>query len=464
MPPHLDQPGSDELRGKVLLVVLFTVFLDMVGYGIVIPLLPLYVSRMGASALTVGLILTSFSVAQLIATPLLGRLSDRIGRRSIILVSLVGNAASMLLFAYATDKNLLWLFFASRILAGATAGNLSACQAAIADVTARTERAAAMGRLGAGIGLGIVVGPAVGGLLSDHLWLPPVAAAAMAVLDVIVTAIFMPETLKSRRRSVSLAPPVMPAVRASGFSFFSRTPSSASLAPPAPPAVTEPAPAIANTVSPAPPLSALPLPSVWVVLRERRMAAALALSFLTFMCMTNIQVGLALLAQERMKWGPKQVSYIFVLFGLCGLIIQGGLIGRLAKRFGEIHLVIVGAALNVAGMLLIGFARTAPTLISGLILFGVGIAVTNPSLASIASRLARDEQQGAILGFAQSAGTLGRTIGPTWGGFLFRTFGSTAPFMSGAIAAVFSLIIGLSVRASIAAISAEPRPPPPDPK
>ncbi|HLM73591.1 MAG TPA: MFS transporter, partial [Polyangiaceae bacterium] len=125
MPPHLDQPGSDELRGKVLLVVLFTVFLDMVGYGIVIPLLPLYVSRMGASALTVGLILTSFSVAQLIATPLLGRLSDRIGRRSIILVSLVGNAASMLLFAYATDKNLLWLFFASRILAGATAGNLS---------------------------------------------------------------------------------------------------------------------------------------------------------------------------------------------------------------------------------------------------------------------------------------------------------------------------------------------------
>jgi MFS family permease len=463
MPPHLEQPGSDELRGKVLLVVLFTVFLDMVGYGIVIPLLPLYVSRMGASALTVGLILTSFSIAQLIATPLLGRLSDRIGRRSIILVSLVGNAASMLLFAYATDKNILWLFFASRVLAGATAGNLSACQAAIADVTARTERAAAMGRLGAGIGLGIVIGPAVGGLLSDNLWLPPVAAAAMAVLDVIVTAIFMPETLKSRRRSsISLAPPAMPAVRASGFSFFSRTPSSASLAPPAP--LPNPAPALANTVAPAPPLSGLPLPSVWVVLRERRMASVLALSFLTFMCMTNIQVGLALLAQERMKWGPKQVSYVFVLFGLCGLIIQGGLIGRLAKRFGEIHLVIVGAALNVAGMLLIGFARTPSTLIPGLILFGVGIAITNPSLASIASRLARDEQQGAILGFAQSAGTLGRTIGPTWGGFLFRTFGSTAPFMSGAIAAVFSLIIGLSVRASVAAISAEPRPPPPDPK
>jgi MFS family permease len=165
-----------------------------------------------------------------------------------------------------------------------------------------------------------------------------------------------------------------------------------------------------------------------------------------------------------MNWGPKQVSYVFVLFGLCGLIIQGGLIGRLAKRFGEIHLVITGAVLNVAGMLLIGFARTPSTLIPGLLLFGVGIAITNPSLASIASRLTRDEQQGAILGFAQSAGTLGRTIGPTWAGFLFRTLGSTAPFMSGAIAAVFSLVIGLSVRSSIAAMSAEPRQPPPEPK
>lgn len=434
MPLQPGQPGPDELRGRVLFVVLFTVFLDMVGYGIVIPLLPLYVSRMGASALTVGLILTSFSVAQLIATPILGKLSDRVGRRSIILLSLVGNAASMIIFAYATEKNVLWLFFVSRVIAGATAGNLSACQAAIADVTAREERVAAMGRLGAGIGLGIIVGPVVGGLLSDHLWLPPVAAAAMAVFDVIVTAIFMPETLKSRRRSIT------------------------SLAPPAAPLIPEPAPA------PAPPLSARPLPSVLVVLGERRMASILVIAFLTFLCLTNIQVGLALLAQERLKWGPKQVSYVFGLFGACGFIIQGGLIGRLARRFGEINLVVAGAVLNAAGMLLIGFAQTAQVLIPGLVLFGVGIAITNPSLASITSRLARDDQQGAILGFAHSAGTLGRTIGPTWGGFLFRTFGSTAPFLSGAVAAVISLLIGISVRSRLAAISSEPRPRPPNPK
>lgn len=434
MPSQSGRPGSDDLRGRVLFVVLFTVFLDMFGYGIVIPLLPLYVSRMNADAFTVGLILTSFSVAQLIATPLLGRLSDRIGRRGIILVSLAGNAASMIVFAYATLQNVLWLFFLSRVLAGATAGNLSACQAAIADVTDRSERAAAMGRLGAGIGLGVVIGPLAGGLLSDNLWVPPVAAAAMAVIDLIVTAVFMPETLKSRRAgATSLAPAPVVSGTASA------------VAPPVPRIAPEPAPA---------PL-ARPLPSVWDVLRERRMASILALSFLTFMCLTNIQVGLALLAQERMGWGPKQVSFTFVLFGLCGLIVQGGLIGRLARRFGEINLVVVGAAFNAVGMVLIGFARTAEMLIPGLILFGVGIAVTNPSLASLASRLARDEQQGAVLGFTQSAGTLGRTLGPTWGGFLFRTFGSTTPFMSGAAAAVVSLLIGVSVRVSMAAISTD---------
>jgi MFS family permease len=431
---------TEELRRKVLFVVIFTVFLDMVGYGIVIPLMPLYVARMGESAQTVGFIITSFSVAQLIATPLLGKLSDRIGRRRIILVSLVGNALSMLLFAYAATRGLLWLLFVSRLLAGATAGNLSACQAAIADVTTRTERAAAMGRLGGGIGLGIIIGPVVGGLLSKNLWVPPVAAAVMAILDVIVTALFMPETLKSRRASI--APPVTPSL------------------------VPEPAPAIAIAppMTPAPPLSARPDPSIWAVLRERKMAAVLVLAFLTFMAMTNIQVALALLAKERLGWDEEKISYAFGLFGACGFIIQMGLIGRLVKAFGEINLVILGAALNATGMVLLGFARTPAMLLSGLVIFGIGVAITNPSLASIASRLARDEQQGSVLGFAQSAGTLGRTIGPSWAGALYQHVGSKAPFMSGAVAAIFSLVIGLSARSSITALSSEPRQGPPDAK
>ena len=166
---------------RVIHFVFFTVFLDLIGFGIVIPLFPFYVKSMGGSARTLGFLLASFSFTQLVATPLLGRLSDRVGRRRVILLSLAGNAASMVLFALATKVSLLPLLFASRVLAGATAGNLSACQAAIADVTEGEERAKGMGRLGAGIGLGLVLGPALGASLSRFgMWAPPLGAAGMA--------------------------------------------------------------------------------------------------------------------------------------------------------------------------------------------------------------------------------------------------------------------------------------------
>jgi MFS family permease len=176
-----------------------------------------------------------------------------------------------------------------------------------------------------------------------------------------------------------------------------------------------------------------------------------------------------------MGWGSTEISFSFGLFGFCGLVIQGGLMGRLVKWISEIYLVIIGATCNAGGMLLIGFSRSSPMLISGLVLLGVGVALTNPSLSSLASRLARDEQQGSVLGFAQSAGTLARIIGPTWSSILYDGINSTAPFVSGAVAALLSLLIGSSVKASIApesrrspsagAAPAEPAKPakPPDP-
>src|SRR5580698_3055098 len=180
---------------RVVTFVFLTVFLDLIGFGIVIPLFPLYVKSMGGSARTVGVLLGCFSFTQLVATPFLGRLSDRVGRRPVILVSLAGNAASMVLFALATKVSLLPLLFVSRILAGATAGNLAACQAAIADVTTGERRAKGMGRLGAGIGLGLVLGPALGGALSHFgLWAPPLGAAGMAVADLVGAFLWMPET------------------------------------------------------------------------------------------------------------------------------------------------------------------------------------------------------------------------------------------------------------------------------
>jgi MFS family permease len=178
---------------RVLIVVILTVFLDLVGYGIMIPLMPGYVTSMNASATAVGFLLGFYSLAQFIATPRLGALSDRYGRRKVILLSLFGNALSMALFAVATVKHALYLLFVSRLLAGATAGNLAACQAAIADVTDKNERAAAMGRVGAGIGLGLMLGPPIGGELKRFgVWAPPAGAAALAGLGVLLSLVLMP--------------------------------------------------------------------------------------------------------------------------------------------------------------------------------------------------------------------------------------------------------------------------------
>lgn len=425
IPSEPAQAGSNPLQRRVLLVVVFTVFLDLVGFGIVMPLLPLYIQRMQASEVIIGLMFSSFSLAQFVATPLLGRLSDEYGRRRIILFSLAGNAISMIVFAIGVQKSLLWILFVSRLFAGATAGNLSACQAAIADVTDRKERAAAMGRLGAGIGLGLIVGPLLGAVLGKIPWAPPAAAAAMAVVDVVLTFFLMPETLGARR---SLPPVKAREVASRGEG-------------------TSPAASIAETPPPAP---ARALPSIRAVLSEQRMVGVLMLFFLTFVCMTNLQASLALLAKERLRWGESEMGFVFALFGGCAFIVQGGLIGRLAKSIGEGYLVIIGALLNGGGMIAIGFAKSSPILVAGVVLLGLGVAITNPSLSSLASRLARDEQQGAVLGAAQSAGTLGRIIGPTWSTYLYGKIDSSAPFLSGAVVALLSALIGARLRATIA--------------
>lgn len=380
----------------MLIVVFVTVFLDMIGFGVVIPLLPLYIDSMGGSPRTVGVLFTCFAAAQLLATPLLGRLSDRYGRRRVIVVSLAGNALSMIVFALATEVRLLPLLFVSRILAGATAGNLSACQAAIADVTERNERAQGMGRIGAGIGLGLVLGPVLGGLVSSlGPSAPPLASGLLALAALCLSIVLMPET---------------------------RRPD---------------APGAARARRPGALLAAL---------TERRFAPLLVLYFLTFIALSTMQVALALLAKARLGWGETEIGYLFGLLGLSTLVVQGGLIGRLTRAFGELNLLQIGAALICAGMLLISFAHRPWHLIVGLTMFGIGIGITNPSVSSLASRFAPPDQQGAVLGVAQSAGGLARAIGPTGAGLLFAALGPGAPFLGGAAAAGLSLVVGLYLK------------------
>ncbi|HEY5146198.1 MAG TPA: MFS transporter [Polyangiaceae bacterium] len=411
MPRSEGAPETPDPRAsRVVTFVFLTVFLDLIGFGIVIPLFPFYVKSMGGSARTVGFLLSCFSFTQLVATPFLGRLSDRVGRRKVILFSLAGNAVSMVLFALATKLSLLPLLFASRILAGATAGNLAACQAAIADVTTGERRAWGMGRLGAGIGLGLVLGPALGGALSHFgMWAPPLGAAGMAVADLAAAFFLMPETH---------APENVP-------STTSITgPARAAVGPVGPPARRH---------------------SLVAVLAERRLVIVLVLYFCTFLYMTTMQVALALLAKERLGWGESQVGNVFALFGVIMLVTQGGLIGWIARTFGQVRVVAGGALVSATGLTTIAFAYHFAPLLAGLLLLAFGLGVTQPLLSSIAAECAGSEQRGAVLGFAQSAGGVARTVGPTLSGFLFEGIGSGAPFVGGAVAAVFAFVLAIAL-------------------
>jgi MFS family permease len=384
------------MKSRVLFFVFVTVLLDMVGFGIVIPLLPFYVQSMGGSAEVVGLLLGTFAFMQMIATPMLGRLSDRYGRRPIILASLLGNTIAMVIFAIAAEGHWLPLLFASRLLAGMTAGNLAACQAAVADVTSGPERAAGMGRVGAGIGLGLVIGPVLGSTISHlHPNAPPLAAAALALLDFVGVYCLMPET----RAVAAPEPGARPARR--------RTLKSVLVDPP--------------------------------------IVAVMAIYFLAFICMTNIQVSLALLADARLGWTATEVGHLFGLYGLMALLVQGGM-GTIARRFPAANLLVAGTVAIGVGMAAISGAHAAALLVVGVALAGLGAGLTNPTLASLASQHAGPGEQGAVLGFAQSAGGAARTVGPVWSGLLYARLGPSAPFLSGVVAAALSLAVALLLR------------------
>jgi DHA1 family tetracycline resistance protein-like MFS transporter len=408
-PPAPADPRPDDVHdpreSRVIFIVFVTVFLDLVGFGIIIPFLPLYVKSMGGTAETVGILFSSFSLTQLIATPILGRVSDRLGRRRVILVSLAGNAASMILFAVASNIRFLPLLFVSRILAGATAGNIAACQAAVADVTRGSNRAKGMGRIGAGIGLGMVLGPVIGAWSSKlGTSFPPLAAAGLAALDLVAAVFLMPETRVVRDAA---SPPARDAV--------------------------------SSGVRPQ---------TLKELLAEPRVVIVLLLYFLTFLYMTTLQVTLPLLASARLKWTEGDIGNVFGLFGLVGLVVQGFLIGRMSRRFGSKNLVIAGAVVSGSGLLMIAAAHTSLVLVGGLVMLSLGLGITNPVLSTLASEYAGADKQGALLGVAQSAGGLARTLGPIGWGVLYTRVGTGASFVGGAIAALGALCLALGVRAT----------------
>jgi MFS transporter, DHA1 family, tetracycline resistance protein len=374
------------------------VVVDLVGFGLVIPLLPFYAVRLAASPQEVTALVAIYSLTQLLTAPLWGRLSDRVGRRPVLLVSL---AASALAYLWLGSATALWMLFAARAVAGACAGNIAAAQAYIADVTGPEERARGMGLIGAAFGLGFMIGPAFGGLLAGNdpvaadLETPAWVAAGLSAVALFGVAVLLPESLSANC--------------AGGAAAHGR------------------------------------IGAVLGVVRRPVLSRLILVNFLVLLAVAGMQSVFAIWAMPQLGWGPRQVGYVFAYIGLVSVILQGGLIGRLAGRFGEERLLLCGLVLIVAGLLALPFAYHLPALTSAVTGLALGMGLTQPSLNSLISRLAGREEQGEVMGVAQSVGSLSRVLGPFAAGFFFAAFGRNTPYFLAALLVAVTLLLALKL-------------------
>jgi multidrug resistance protein len=384
--------------------VFMTVMVDLIGFGIVIPLLPLYAKEFGASGLQVGLLMTTYSAAQLIAAPLWGRLSDRVGRRPVLLVSLCGSTLS---YAIAALSGSLWLLFVARLLGGVSGGNLSAAQAYVADVTSPEERARGMGLIGAAFGVGFVIGPAIGGaLVGFGAWVPFAGAALLCGVNLAWTFISLPE-------------------------------------PPRPAGATRA-------------VRGLGWKQLLVAVRQPRLLSLLLLFFCATFALANLEATFALATNRLFGYGNRENAFLFTYIGLMLAFTQAVLVGRLARRLGEPALVVLGLLVTVGGLFAVPYAHNLWHLLAILGLFSFGSGISSPSIASLISKAVGAEVQGGVLGAGQSAASLARVIGPACGGFFFDRFGVHAPYLLGATVMIVAWTISLTL---LRPPLEEPRPP-----
>lgn len=362
-----------------LAVIFLTIFLDLLGFGLVIPLLPFFAKELGASGFQVGVLMTAYSAMQFLCAPFWGRLSDRIGRRPVLLVSIAGNAAAMLLFALSTN---LVIFFLARAFAGMANANIGTAQAYIADVTPPEKRAQGMGLIGAAFGLGFVLGPAVGGLLASFgLAAPALAAAGLSALNFALAWFRLPESLPPEARAAAAQR------RGSRLATFH-----ASLGHPV-------------------------LPLLFL------------LFFLATAGFSQLETTFALFTEKRFAFGARENGYLFAFIGVVLALVQGGLVRPLRRRMGEAAMLLLGTILLTAGLLLVARVESTAGLIAACAVLAVGNGLQNPALSSLVSRQAAAHEQGRILGVNQSMGSLARIVGPLVGGAAFE-LGGAAPSLS----------------------------------
>ena len=367
-----------------LLILFFVCVIDVLGFGIMIPLLPYMGDKFGASPVTITWILMAYAACQFIAAPIWGRLSDRYGRRPILIMGLLGACVSYIILGFA--QTIGWLLV-SRVLGGFMAGNISAALAYASDISTAADRAKALGTVGAAIGIGFMLGPALGGLLAGNdvatadFVRPAIVSVALALIAIALVVLVLPESRTREQRDDAHGPGI-------------------------------------TRLSPIQLLRTMP------GLRNITFAA---------LAMTTAQGILesiaALWALKRFGFGPATVGLMLFSLAFIAVVFQGGLTRILVPRFGERRLAIAGGGCYLVGLLGIAFAPGIAPAIIALSVCGVGLGLWQPSASALASRQSSPSNRGAVMGTFQSSSSLARIIGPGLSGPVFAAFGTSAPFI-----------------------------------
>lgn len=364
-------------NNKPLFTIFLIVFVDLLGFGIVLPLLPYIAEKYSATPFTIGILGATYSLFQLLAGPLLGRLSDRYGRKKLLAISQIGSAIGYLILGLANNLPLLFL---ARIIDGITGGNISIAQAYIADITTKENRAKGMGIIGAAFGLGFIFGPAIGGFLAKYNYsYPGYFAMIVSLITVFLTIFTLPETVSGAEREKE-------------------------------------------------PKAQITFKAFWEVANAANIQYLIIVFFLMNSAFSMMQGTFALWTQKRFNFGPEQNGYVFAFVGIIAVIAQLKLLPILVKKFKERALLNYSTFFFCLGFGLIPFVPNPWYLLITQAFIVFGNSMANPAIQALASESVPKEEYGETLGFLQSAGSLGRIVGPVMGGWLFGAMGINSPF------------------------------------
>ena len=377
---------------KNLIILFFTLVVVMLGFGMIIPIIPFFIESFGASGSSLGMLMASFAVMQFLFAPVWGSLSDRYGRKPFLVIGALGNGIAMLFFGLSTE---LWMLFASRALSGIlSSATLPTAMAYIGDSTSDENRGGGMGVVGAAMGMGMVLGPGLGGWLAgSSLSTPFFVAAALSVVAMIFVLIVLPESLPQEKRTAIEGKIKGPQFGEMGRALFS-------------------------------PIGIL-----------------LVMAFLLSFGLTNFEAVFGLFSLEKHGYGPQRVGTVLTVIGLTSVLMQGVLTGPLTKRWGDVNLLRLSLAGSAVGFLLMLTANSFVTVLVTVSVFVISNSLLRPVVSSLTSKRSTSGQ-GVAMGLNNSFMSLGRIAGPLWAGFIFDV-NYNHPYISGAIIMLVGFLVSL---------------------